>query len=112
MPIFTKETRTRKKTIPCSIILRFWSNKENAKIKAKRSAHIEKQDCFRGLLFCILLLYGYKLPRDDGLLPFMMHYITCTAHYSGTIIHLQMFVNTFCYNKYGKDDLPCIKRID
>lgn len=51
MPISIKETRTNKKTIPCPIILRFWSNKENAKRKAKRSAHIKKQDCSRGLLF-------------------------------------------------------------
>lgn len=56
MPICIKETRPRKKTIPCPIILRFWSNKENAKIKAKRSAHIEKKDSSRGLLFLFLFI--------------------------------------------------------
>lgn len=112
MPISIKETRTNKKTIPCPIILRFWSNKENAKRKAKRSAHIKKQDCSRGLLFLYPFIVWVQAAPGWWIITIHDALYTCTAHYSGTIIHLQMFVNTFCYKNHGKDDLPYIKRID
>lgn len=51
MPIIQRKQELERKPFLVPSFLDFWSNKENAKIRAKRSAHIEKQDCSRGLLF-------------------------------------------------------------